>query len=368
MSGIVIERVTHAAPGWHLSRRSLRGLALAGVVAIVGPAAAWYGHDWWTVGRFIESTDDAYVGADVTDIAPKVAGLIAEVLVADNQPVRAGDVLARIDDSDYRAVLAKAEGAVAAARAALANVGATRRLQNAMIGQARAEVAAMAAEVSRSELDVARYRLLASSQFASAQRFQQADADHKKGVAAADKALAALEAAERQLDVVGTQQLQAEAALAEAIAERDLAQVNLGYTVLRAPIDGTIGNRSARAGGFAAVGAQLMAIVPAHGLWVDANFKETQLARLRPGLPATISADVLPGEILHGHVASLAPATGAQFSVLPPENATGNFTRIVQRVPVRILLDGDAADLGRLRPGLSVTAAVDQRSAAGGAP
>jgi membrane fusion protein (multidrug efflux system) len=368
MSTTVIERATQSAPGWRLSRRNLGSLAIAGIVMIVGLGAAWYLHDWWTVGRFIESTDDAYVGADVTVIAPKVAGLIAEVAVTDNQAVRAGDVLARIDDRDYRAALAKAVGAVAAARASLANVGATRSLQNAMIGQARAEVAAMAAEVSRAELDVARYRLLASSQFASAQRFQQADADHKKGVAAADKALAALEAAQRQLDVIDTQEQQAEAALAQAIAERDLAQVNLDYTVLRAPVDGTVGNRSARTGSFAAVGAQLMAIVPAEGLWVDANFKETQLAHLRPGMPATIEADVLPGERLHGHVASLAPATGAQFSVLPPENATGNFTRIVQRVPVRILLDGDAARLGRLRPGLSVAAAVDERPAAGGAP
>ncbi len=330
-----------------------------------GIAAAWYLHDWWTVGRFIESTDDAYVGADVTIVAPRVAGLIAEVAVTDNQAVRAGDVLVRIDDRDYRATLAKAEGAVAAARATLANVAANRRLQDAMIGQAKAEVDAMAAEVSRAALDVARYRQLASSQFASAQRFQQAD---KKGVAAADKAAAALAAAERQLDVLDTQQLQAEAALAQAIAERDLAAVNLGYTVLRSPIDGTVGNRSARTGGFAAAGAQLMAIVPAEGLWVDANFKETQLRGLRPGMPAVIAADVLPGERLRGHIASLAPATGAQFSVLPPENATGNFTRIVQRVPVRILLDGDAARLGRLRPGLSVTAAVDQRPADGSAP
>ena len=368
MSTTTVERVTQAIPGPRLSRRDLRRLALAAILLGAGIAAAWYLHDWWTVGRFIESTDDAYVGADVTIVAPRVAGLIAEVAVTDNQAVRAGDVLVRIDDRDYRAALAKAEGAVAAARATLANVAANRRLQDAVIGQAKAEVDAMAAEVSRAALDVARYRQLASSQFASAQRFQQADADHKKGVAAADKAAAALAAAERQLDVLDTQQLQAEAALAQAIAERDLAAVNLGYTVLRSPIDGTVGNRSARTGGFAAAGAQLMAIVPADGLWVDANFKETQLRGLRPGMPAVIAADVLPGERLHGHVASLAPATGAQFSVLPPENATGNFTRIVQRVPVRILLDGDAARLGRLRPGLSVTAAIDERRTDGSAP
>jgi membrane fusion protein (multidrug efflux system) len=148
------------------------------------------------------------------------------------------------------------------------------------------------------------------------------------------------------------------------MADHDLAKLNVDYTELRAPIDGTIGNRGAHVGAFATVGAQLLSIVPARGLWVDANFKESQLALIRPGLPASIEADVLPGQVFHGHVASLAPATGAQFSVLPPENATGNFTKIVQRVPVRILLDGEASKLGDLRPGLSVTARVDERAAA----
>jgi membrane fusion protein (multidrug efflux system) len=343
------------------ARIGLKGLALACALLLLALGAAWYAHRWWTVGRFIESTDDAYVGGDITVIAPKVAGFIVEVAVADNQPVHAGDLLLRLDDRDYRAALAKAEGAVAAAQAALANLDANRRLQEAVIAQAGAEVTAAEAEVARAQFDVVRYRRLVSDQFASPQRFQQADADHKKGIAAADKARAAVVAAQRQLDVIDTQKQQAQAALAQAVAERDLAQLNLGYTELRAPIDGTVGNRSARSGAFASVGAQLMSLVPASGLWVDANFKENQLARMQRGLSATIAADVLPGEVFHGHVASLAPATGAQFSVLPPENATGNFTKIVQRVPVRILLDGDASALGRLRPGLSVTAAVDER-------
>jgi membrane fusion protein (multidrug efflux system) len=229
-----------------------------------------------------------------------------------------------------------------------------------MVAQATAERTAADAEATRANYDVVRYRALAADQFASAQRFQQADADHKKAIAATERTRAALEAAQRQLDVIDTQKQQAQAALAQAVAERDLAQLNLDYTELRAPIDGTIGNRSARVGAFATVGAQLLSVVPTRGLWVDANFKESQLAGMRPGSPATIEADMLPGEVFHGHVASLAPATGAQFSVLPPENATGNFTKIVQRVPVRILLD-DTASLGRLRPGLSVTASVDQR-------
>ena len=230
-----------------------------------------------------------------------------------------------------------------------------------MIAQAEAELAATAAEIARAKYDVDRYRSLIQGQYASLQRFQQADADYKKATAADQKARAAVTAAERELDVIDTQKQQTQADLAAAIADRDTAQLNLCYTELRAPIDGVIGNRSARRGAFAPVGAQLISLVPAEGLWIDANFKESQLARMQPGLPVRIEADVLPGEVFIGHVGSLAPATGAEFSILPPENATGNFTKIVQRVPVRILLDGDAAKLGRLRPGLSVTVAVDER-------
>ena len=337
---------------------------LYGLALVIGSGATWYGHQWWTVGRFIESTEDAYVGGDVTVIAPKVAGFIAELAVTDNQAVHAGDLLVKLDDRDYRAALAKANAAVAAQEATLANLDATRRLQASMIAQAEAEVAAADAEGARSRFDVVRYSRLASDQYASLQRFQQADADNKKASAAVEKARAALAAARHRLDVIDTQKQQARAALDQAIAERDLAQLNLSYTELRAPIDGVVGNRSARIGAYATVGAQLISLVPAHGLWVDANFKESQVAQIRPGLPASVEADVLPGHVFRGHVASLAPATGAQFSVLPPENATGNFTKIVQRVPVRIQLEDGASTLGDLRPGLSVTAAVDERSSA----
>src|SRR6516162_2664509 len=174
---------------------------------------------------------------------------------------------------------------------------------------------------------------------------------------------AALAASHPRLEAIDTEKQEVRAALAQAVADRDLAKPNLGFTELRAPIDGMVGNRSARTGAYATVGAQLISLVPAHGLWVDANFKESQLARMRAGMPVTIEADVLPGEVLHGRIASLAPATGAVFSVLPPENATGNFTKIVQRVPVRVQLDGDASVLGRLRPGLSVTVDIDERGA-----
>ncbi len=366
MTSTVLEReaVLPARVRWDL-RRALKQLALAGAVPLVALTAAWYGHQWWTVGRFIESTDDAYVGGDITVIAPKVAGFISAVAVTDNQAVHAGDLLLRLDDRDYRAALERASAAVAAQQAALANLDATRHLQEAIVTEARAGIAAADAEAARTEFDLVRYRRLASNEFASAQRLQQADADHKQAVAAADQARATLAAAERQLEVIDAQKQAARAALAEAAAGRKIAELNLGDTELRAPIDGVVGNRSARAGAFATVGAQLMSLVPAKGLWIDANFKESQLALMRPGQPAAVEADVLPGEVFSGHVASLAPATGAQFSLLPAENATGNFTKIVQRVPVRILLDGDADTLGRLRPGLSVTASVDQRDAAG---
>src|SRR5215472_8186893 len=347
-----------------LTRRlAIKRFSCFGLVLGIGISAACYGYRWWTAGRFIESTDDAYVGGDITVIAPKVAGFIAEVAVTDNQAVHAGDLLVRLDDRDYRAALAREEAAVAGQKATLANLDARRQLQLAMIAQAKAEIAATEAEIVRAKYDVERYRSLSQSQFASLQRFQQADADYKKAIANDDKAKAAVTAAERELDVIDTQKRQTEADLAAAIADRDTARLNLSYTELRAPVDGIVGNRSARRGAYAPVGAQLISLVPARGLWIDANFKESQLAKMRAGLPARIEADVLPGEVFTGHVASLAPATGAEFSVLPPENATGNFTKIVQRVPVRILLDGEASALGQLRPGLSVTVDVDERGA-----
>ncbi|WP_158743837.1 HlyD family secretion protein [Acidisphaera sp. L21] len=345
----------------HMSKRTL---LIAGVVLLAGAAGGKYGRDWWTNGRFIESTDDAYVGGDVTVIAPKVSGLIAQVPITDNQNIHAGDLLVKLDDRDYRAALDKAEAAVAGQQAALANLDATRRLQVSVIAQTQAKLTATAAEIARARFDVERYRQLSQDNFASVQRFQQADADGKKANAQDTEARAAVDAATRQLDVIDSQRRQIQAGLAGAMADRDMARLNVGYTELRAPVDGTIGNRSARAGAYATIGAQLVSVVPARGLWVDANFKESQLADMRPGQSASVVADVLPGQVFHGHVVSLAPATGAQFSLLPAENATGNFTKIVQRVPVRIALDGEGSVLGRLRPGLSVTASVDSRGGA----
>lgn len=354
----VTEPAAGAAP-----RKSARGkrlmLLALGVAAVVG--AVVFGLHWWTTGRFLESTDDAYVGGDVTVIAPKVPGYITELKVVDNQFVHAGDLLLKIDDRDYQAALKKAEGAVAAETALLANLDATEQLQHAVVSQAKAGVDAANAETVRSRDDQVRYQVLSGRSAVSIESFQRADATYKTAQANSAKAQASLLASQRQLDVIATQKQQARAALEQAKAERDLAQLNVGYTELRAPVDGVIGNRRARVGAYAAAGAQLIAVVPAEGLWVDANFKEDQLARMEPGQAVTIEADVLPGQVFHGHLNSLAPATGSQFSVLPPENATGNFTKIVQRVPVRVYLDGEDGRLGKLRPGLSVIAQVDTR-------
>ena len=357
MTSATVEDAGRGA-GLGLGSRRLRQI----VLAVLGLAAAIvgvrYAQQWWTIGRFTEKTDDAYVGGDVTVIAPKVAGFITDIRVHDNQRVRAGELLVKLDDREYRAALAKAQATVAGREASLANLDATRRLQLALIAQARPAIAAATAEIIRTHDDQVRYQQLRTSEAISVQDLQKAEADYTKGLASGENARATLLSTQRQLDVIDTQKRQAEAALAAAIAERQTAELNLGYTELRAPVDGTVGNRSARLGSFAAVGAQLISLVPDQGLWVDANFKESQLANIRPGAAASVRADVAPGRVFHGRVVSLAPATGAQFSVLPPENATGNFTKIVQRVPVRIELEPDEAVLGILRPGLSVTASV----------
>lgn len=342
-------------------RPLLKRAALVALVAFTGIGAAKFGDDWWTTGRFIESTDDAYVGGDVTVIAPKVAGFISELAVTDNQRVHAGDLLLKLDDRDYRAALAKAEAAVALQRAALTNLDATRDLQDAVVAQAQAGIAAADAEITRTHDDQVRAKKLQAGGVESTQEFQQADADYKTALANGDKARATLAAARRQLEVIATQKQQAQAALDSAMAGRELAQLNLSYTELRSPMDGIVGNRSAQVGAYATAGSQLISLVPARGLWIDANFKENQLAQIHAGSPATVKIDLLGGKIFHGHVISIAPATGAEFSVLPAENATGNFIKIVQRVAVRIVLDDENAALGQLRPGLSVTAKVNTK-------
>jgi membrane fusion protein, multidrug efflux system len=343
-------------------KKTGKGLKIKAAAVVAALALIGFGYHWWTEGRFHQETDDAFVGGDITVMAPKVPGYIAEVAITDNQQVHAGDVLVRLDDRDYRAAVSKAEGTVAAAQATLANLDATTLLQQAVIAEAKAGIDASNAETKRASDDQKRFRSLSANAAVSIQASQKADADYLQALANDKKTQAQLIASQRELEVIGTRKQQASAALAQAKAELDIAKLNLEYTVLRAPIDGTIGNRRARNGAYVTSGNQLLSIVPARGLWVDANFKEDQVAHFKPGQRASIKADVLPGKEFHGTVVSLAPATGAQFSVLPAENATGNFTKIVQRVPVRIALDEADAKLGTLRPGLSVIATVDVRN------
>ena len=330
---------------------------------IVAAGAVAYGQNWWRVGRFIETTDDAYAGGNVTPVAPHVAGFVAQILVNDNQHIAAGQLLIKLDDRDFVAALNHAKAVADERQAALAGLQAKRVWQEAMIRQAEADLAAKIAAAGFAGQDEVRYRVLATTPAGSLQNAQRAQANGDAARAGTEAATAALAAARQQMAVLDAQIAEAQAGVAQAAADLETARLNLDYTEIRSPIDGYIGNRAAQVGAYVTGGAYLLSVIPSNGLWVDANFKEDQLAQMHPGQPATVIADVLPGKTFHGHVESLAPGTGAVFSVIPPENATGNFTKIVQRVPVRIALDDSDGRLGELRPGLSTTVSVDTRPA-----
>jgi len=332
-------------------------------VLAAGVSGGWY---WWNVLRFLQSTDDAYVQSDVSLISPKVEGYIKKVKVADNQEVAEGAVLFVIDDRDFKAKLAQAEAAVAIEEASVASYESRLKLQQAMIDQAAATVASAEADLSRAQQDYKRYSALMSTDFASRQRFEQAQADARKGEAAVAKSRAALAAEQNQLAVLHSQQREEQAKLQQARANLQLAQNDLDNTVIRAPIAGDPGNRAGQVGQYVKAGTQLLSLVPLSRVYVTANFKETQLTHMRPGQLATVSVDAYPDLTIDGHIESFAPASGAQFSLLPPDNATGNFTKIVQRVPVRVALPANGPLTGRLRPGLSVTVTVDTRDTGDG--
>ncbi len=347
-------------------RGAFKRLTLLGLACVAALAAAWYGYDWWTVGRFIETTDDAYVGGDITPISPHIAGFVAQILVADNQQVQAGQLLIRLDDRDMRAAADRAEAILDQRQATLTSLRAKYVLQQSAIQQAGADLDAKNAQADFAKADAERYRMLAQTNDGSRQDAERTAALDRQAKAAVASAQAGLAAAKQQLGVLDADIAEAGAAVAQAEADLQTARLNVGYAEIRSPIDGYVGNRAAQVGGYVSQGAYLLTIVPAHGLWVDANFKEDQLERMQPGQSATVVADTLPDHVFHGHLLSLAPATGAVFSVIPPENATGNFTKIVQRVPVRIALDDNDTALGMIRPGLSTFASVDTRSEARG--
>ena len=351
-----------AAPARSQPRHRLRRLGLLGAALATLSGGAWASHDWWTVGRYVETTDDAYVGGNVTAIAPHVSGFVAQVLAADNERVRTGQVLVRLDPRDFQTALDHAAAVVAARTTEVEGLRARYTLQHSTIRQYEADRVAKAARATFTAQDAERYRNLAQTNAVSRQEAQQSSTLDQEARAAVSSSAAGLEAARQQLKVLEAQIAAARAAEAQARSDLQTAQLDLGYTEIRAPIDGYVSNRAAQVGAYVKQGAYLVSVIPAAGLWVDANFKEDQLARIRPGQTATVRTDVLPHQPFHGRVLSLAHGTGAVFSVIPPENATGNFTKIVQRVPVRIAVDPQDAGLEVLRPGLSITASVDTRS------
>ncbi len=344
-------------PSRQAIKRAAFALALALGVAVAGDV----GYNYLTTGRYLESTDDAYVKADSTIIAPKVSGYIAQVLVGDNEKVRAGQVLARIDDRDFKAALGQARADVAAAEASVRNLDAQLELQQPIIEQSTADVAAADANLKFAQEERARYDDLMKSGSGTIQRAQQTDAALRASNAQLQHAKSGLVAAQRKVDVLTTQRAQAAAQLDRARAVADQAELNLSYAEITAPVDGTIGARSLRVGQYVQAGTQLMAVVPLDAVYVVANFKETQLTHVRAGQPVELRVDSFRNRTLRGHVDSLSPASGLEFALLPPDNATGNFTKIVQRVPVKIVLD-DHSLAGLLRPGMSAVSTVDTKA------
>jgi membrane fusion protein (multidrug efflux system) len=354
-------RVAAPRTGAHISGINLKQ-AVLGLAVIAGVfAAADYGRYYWTTSRYLVSTDDAYVDAHSAIISPKVSGYISDVPVDDNQPVKAGDVIARIDPRDYQTALDQARANVAAAQATIATVEQQIAQQNLVVEQARQQVASDQAALVYSQQDLQRYTDLERTGYGTVRRAQQAQSDVVQKQAKLDSDKAGIASAEKQIAVLQAQLDQARATLAQQQASEHQAELNLSYTTITAPFDGTVGVRTAQVGQYVQPGTQLMAVVPLHAVYITANYMETQLTHVRPGQPVAIVVDTFPGTVVHGHVESVAPASGQQFALLPPDNATGNFTKIVQRIPVKIALDEDDPLAGRLRPGMSVEPTIDTK-------
>jgi membrane fusion protein (multidrug efflux system) len=340
------------------ARISKKRLILSAALVALVIGGGWAGHWWWTIGRFQENTDNAYVQADISPIAPQIDGFIAKVEVGDNQMVKAGDVLVRIDDPDFVARRDHADAAVATAQADIQTLDSQIGYQQSRVAQAEAELEAANAEARRAQQQFDRYAKLVTDKVISHQEYDDTEATLTKGKADVIRGIAAINAEKAQLTVIRAQHNEAEQKLHEAQAEARLAALNLDKTVIRAPIDGVVGNRNVRVGNYIHAGNQLLSLVPTD-VYIVANFKETQLTHMKIGQKAEIDIDAYPGTPIMGEVESFAPASGALFSLLPPENATGNFTKIVQRLPVRIKVPADSALHDLLRPGLSVEATVN---------
>lgn len=347
-----------AAPASRKPERRTVLLALAAVGAVV--ALIW-GVRWWTYGRFIQTTDDAYLKADSMTVAPKVSGYVAEVYVTDNQQVAVGQELVRLDSRQYQASLEQATATIAARKADIERAEAELAQQQSNIAQARAQLAGARANETHAIEEVKRYEPLVATGAETHERLADLINTRNQATATVAADVAALESAERQPATTRAQLDQARAQLDAAAASARQAQLDNQDTIIRSTLAGRVGDRTVRVGQYAQPGTRLMTIVPVQDIYLEANFKETQIGLMRAGQPATIHVDALPGADLHGTVVSFSPGTGSEFALLPPQNATGNFTKIVQRVPVRIKVDAGQEARKVLVPGLSVTVHVDTR-------
>jgi membrane fusion protein (multidrug efflux system) len=338
-----------------------RLILLLVLLAIAG-GAGYKGYDWYTRTRFLVSTDDAYVKADMAVIAAKVAGYISAVAVTDNQSVRTGDLLASIDNGDYKLAVDAARRKVETQNSTIGRIAAQVAAQAPVIEQARAQLASAEADSLRAAAEYDRANNLLRTFNATPQRVEQARADRDRTTAAVTSARAAISGATATLAVLQAQKAEAESTRAELQTALERAERDLSFTEVKAPFDGVVGNKVVQPGQYVQTGTRLLALVPLDSAYVEANFKETQLGALKPGQRVTISVDAYSDKQIEGRVESFAPASGSQFSLLPPENATGNFTKIVQRVPVRIKVPPEVARAGQLRPGLSVVVEVHTRA------
>jgi membrane fusion protein (multidrug efflux system) len=334
-------------------------VAAAIVIAMIGGGFA--GIRWWLDGRYIVSTDDAYVLAHNTTLASKISGYVDNIPVADNARIKAGDVIATIDDGDYRLAVEAARDKAATQQATVDRIGRQIVAQGATIDQAKAQLIAAQADAKKTQLEFARQQALAKQQFASQQILEQSEANRDQAAAAVQSAQSVIDAAQDNLEVLRAQQREAARTLDELKTAQAQAERDLSFAVIRAPVDGVFSNRAVQTGDYVQVGQRIASLVPLGDVYIDANFKETQLARIEPGQPVSISVDALPDDAIKGRVDSLSPASGAVFSLLPPDNATGNFTKIVQRLPVRIAVPAAVAAQRMLRPGMSVVVSVDTK-------
>ena len=352
---------TAAAPAAP-AKRSRKSLIFVGLGILALVVASYFGFRYWTVGRFFVSTDDAYIQADVTPLIAKANGYVATIQVKDNASVHAGDVLAEIDPGDYRLAVQTAQNKVDAQHATIDRIAAQILADNAAEEQAVAKLASSNATRIRAEADFARSETLTSREFGSKQTLDAARAARDSAVADVASEQAGVSQARANTEVTKAEQKEATASLAGLQTALASAERDLSFTAIKAPADGVVGNRAVNVGSYVSVGSRVMALVPADTLYVAANFKETQLTTIAVGQEVDLRVDAVGSDTIHGRIESIAPASGSVFSLLPVENATGNFTKIVQRVPVRIAISPADVETFKLRPGLSVRADVDTRT------